>query len=312
MPRFKEKLDMTEKNLITKKHSYNPSDGITNCAMYSYSKTAEEPVCYYNTKKKHKSPKFEFLTRKLDYCIMFVFNEGNFGFIFDDISFHPTPGDVVVIKNDITFSSFFPEKSYIDYHEISFPMSFFEHFRDDSIFHRLFFNDMETGAKIISPNKISSSAILQKFNEIDNVIKSESVDSDIISFSYIAQIIAIICSQENNNLDDIHMEFVHPKLKLAVNYINENFTEPITVADASNYCNISNTYLARLFKKVYKSTPHEYLTNLRITYSKSLLVQGQSITDACFNSGFTDYNNFITKFKSVTGTTPYKYKKSKS
>ena len=312
MTRFKEKLNIVEENLLIKKHNYNPSDGMSNCAMYSYAKTSEEPVCYYNTKKKHRSQKFELLTRQLDYCVMFIFNEGNFGFILDDIAFHPAPGDVFVIKNDIKFSSFFPENSYIDYYEISFPMEFFEHFRDDSIFHRLFFENIENGAKIISPNKISYEMLTKKFNELEDVLKSNSPDTDILAFSYITQITGIICSQANNIMDDIHMEFVSEKLKSAVNFIHENFTEPITVTEVSSHCNISNTYLARLFKKVYKSTPHEYITNLRITYSKSLLIQGQSITDACFNSGFTDYNNFITKFKSVTGTTPYKYKKSKS
>ena len=231
--------------------------------------------------------------------------------IFDNIAFHPTPGDIFIIKNDVEFCSFFSENTYIDCYEITFPMDFFEHFSDNSMFHRLLFEDTETGVKTLSTNNIISKSLLQKFNELDGIINSKSEDGDILSFSYIVQIIGIICSQASNNLEDIHMEKVPKKLKTAVNFIHENFTEPITIGDVANYCGVSNTYLARMFKKIYMSTPNEYLTKLRIAYAKRLLIKGQSISSVCYNSGFNDYNHFITKFKSVTGTTPSKYKKSK-
>lgn len=310
MPRFVEQL-RTNENVEIRKHFYNPECGIINCAMY-YSKNAKDPVCYYNSKKFHHSKNLLVKSRKLDYCAIFVFFEGNFGFVFEDIAYHPAPGDIFVVRNNVEFSSFFSESSYIDYYEVSFPMDFFENYPENSMFHRLFFNDAEIGAKFISTNKIAANEILQKFNEIDKIINSNNIDSDILSFSYITQIIAIICSQASNNLENIHTEKVPPKLKIALNYIHENFTAPITIADVSNYCNLTNTYLARIFKRVYMETPHEYITKLRITYAKTLLRNGQTLSDACYNSGFSDYNHFITKFKAVTGTTPSKYKKSKS
>ena len=310
MPRFMERIGKSSENVKLEKFFYNDMDGISNCAMY-YSKFAKNPVCYYNTKKMRSSKKFEIKPRKLDYCTIFVFYEWNFGFIFDDIAFHPAPGDVFIIRNNVEFTSFFSESSYLDYYEISFPMDFFDNYCDNSMFHRLFFNDTEIGAKIISTNEIAAKMILQKFNEIDDIVNSNNMDIDILSFSYITQIIAIICSQSDNSLENIHMERVPPKLKIAVNYIHENFTDPITIADVSNYCNVSNTYLARMFKKVYMKTPHEYITRLRITYAKRLLRNGQPLSDVCYNSGFNDYNHFITKFKAITGTTPSKYKKSK-
>lgn len=308
MPRFMERVGKSSENVKLEKFFYNDMDGISNCAMY-YSKFAKNPVCYYNAKKMRNSKKFEIKPRKLDYCTIFVFYEGNFGFIFDDIAFHPAPGDVFIIRNNVEFASFFSESSYFDYYEISFPMDFFDNYPENSMFHRLFFNDTEIGAKIISTNDIAAKMILQKFNEIDDIVNSDNMDVGILSFSYITQIIAIICSQADNSLENIHMERVPQKLKIAVNYIHENFTDPITIADVSNYCNVSNTYLARMFKKVYMKTPHEYITRLRITYAKRLLRNGQTLSDVCYNSGFNDYNHFITKFKAITGTTPSKYKK---
>lgn len=311
MARFKEHMEIGKGEVIFEKYTYTPVPG-TSCAMYSYSKNSKNPVCYYNQKKRHSSKKFEIHPRKLDYCTIFVFNEGNFGFVLDNIAYHPSQGDVFVIRNNVEFSSFFSENTYIDCYEITFPLDFFEHFNDNSIFHKLFFGDTEIGAKVISTNDVISKSIFKKFNELDAVINSENEDTDILAFSYIIQIIGLISSQVNNKLEDIHMEKVPKKLKEAINYIHENFTEPITIGSVSEHCGISNTYLSRMFKRIYMCTPLEYITKLRITYAKRLLVKGSSVSDACFNSGFNDYNHFITKFKAFTNTTPLKYKKNKS
>lgn len=311
MARFLERIGKFEENPIYEKYEYHNS-GFIKCAMYSYAKSSKNPVCYYNEKRRHSSKNFEIHPRILDYCSIFVYNTGNFGFIFDNIAYYPSQGDIFVIKNNVEFSSFFPENTYIDYYEITFPMDFFDYFDEKSMFHRLFFDDMEAGAKILSTNKVTAKTIFQKFNELDCIINANTKDTDILSFSYIVQIIGIICSQTNNSLDDIHMEKVPKKLKAAVNYIHENFTDPITIGEVANYCGISNTYLARMFKRIYLTTPHDYITKLRISYAKNLLAKGQGVAEACYNSGFNDYNHFITKFKAATGTTPSKYKKNKA
>lgn len=98
---------------------------------------------------------------------------------------------------------------------------------------------------------------------------------------------------------------------MALNYIHSNFTTPVTIAEISEYCGISSTYLARMFKKFYLCRPMEYVTKLRITYAKDLLKKGVSVTEACYDSGFSDCKYFTAKFKAVTGTTPYQYKNKK-
>ena len=56
----------------------------------------------------------------------------------------------------------------------------------------------------------------------------------------------------------------------------------------------------------------KYMTKQRISYAKYLLANGESVTDACFKSGFNNYNYFISKFKSIIGTTPAKFKKEQA
>lgn len=294
------------------KYGYDASTAVSSCAMYSYSGSSENPICYYNYKNKLRIDKFMIAPRILDFCSVFIFYDGNFGFIFDDIAFHPSAGDIFIVRNNVEFSTFFPEYTHMDCYEITFPMDLFNHFMDDNIFRRIFFEDNKSGAKLISADHMAADTILSKFNELDVLISKKNKNLDILAYSYIIQVLGIIDSQMHNRASDTGTVKVPKKLKEAVNYIHANFTEPITVGEISAACGISNTYLARMFKTVYRSTPLEYLTGLRITHARTLLANGSGISEACYDSGFNDYNHFITKFKAVTGITPSKYQKGNS
>ena len=71
---------------------------------------------------------------------------------------------------------------------------------------------------------------------------------------------------------------------------------------------ISHSTLCRLFKKHLHTTPGLYLESKRLAHSRILLGQGKSVTDACVESGFQDYSNYIRLFKKRFGVTPNKFK----
>lgn len=89
-------------------------------------------------------------------------------------------------------------------------------------------------------------------------------------------------------------------------YINDNYSEQISLSDLSIYCGCSVTYLTRTFKKHTGQTIHRYLTERRIEYAQKLLREGATVTEACYASGFSNCSNFIKVFKKVIGTTPKK------
>ena len=55
----------------------------------------------------------------------------------------------------------------------------------------------------------------------------------------------------------------------------------------------------------------KYLRNKKITLAKIHLMKGDSVTTACFESGFSDYSYFIATFHKETGMTPLQYQKKK-
>lgn len=97
-------------------------------------------------------------------------------------------------------------------------------------------------------------------------------------------------------------------LQLALDYINQNFTQPISLSDIAKHCFTSVNQLCLLFKKNLSTTVNKYITSQRITLAKKYLTEGKSVTETAFACGFGDYANFIRTFKNNVGTPPGKYK----
>ncbi len=96
----------------------------------------------------------------------------------------------------------------------------------------------------------------------------------------------------------------------ALNLIEQQFITLQQVDDLATQLHISNSYLARVFKRQVGTSVYEYIRNMKFAYAVKLLSQGHSVTQACFDSGFNSYSHFIQMFKRKYGTTPHKYQKN--
>ncbi len=101
-----------------------------------------------------------------------------------------------------------------------------------------------------------------------------------------------------------------PIVAKALNLINEQFVTLQQVEDLASQLHISNSYLARVFKRQVGTSVYEYIRNMKFAYAVKLLSEGHSVTQACFDSGFNSYSHFIQMFKRRYGTTPHKYQKN--
>jgi len=92
-------------------------------------------------------------------------------------------------------------------------------------------------------------------------------------------------------------------------YINANFSHACTVGQICDEFFISRSTVNRLFRQYLHTTPAKYVENRRLSSAKVLLEQGESVQQACEQSGFPDYSHFIALFKKRFGITPYQYAK---
>lgn len=122
-----------------------------------------------------------------------------------------------------------------------------------------------------------------------------------------ANVIKILCilNEPDNNIEVNQGK--NKSLQEILEIINKNLTRIKTVEDVSLLTHFSCPYIYRLFKNNLNITPHQYVNMKKLSIAKELLEKGYTINSACYDSGFTDYSNFITIFKKHFGITPRRF-----
>lgn len=102
-----------------------------------------------------------------------------------------------------------------------------------------------------------------------------------------------------------------PAVRIAVDYIAQNYTKNITLEDVSSAVKISPTYFSKMFKEEVGSTFIDYLTMMRIGQAKRLIRDGSlENKEICDVIGYSDPNYFSRVFKKIVGVTPTEYRSS--
>ncbi|MDO5519457.1 MAG: AraC family transcriptional regulator [bacterium] len=112
----------------------------------------------------------------------------------------------------------------------------------------------------------------------------------------------------SNSIKDVIVK-TQQSLSNTISYINEHFTENISLKQLAEEASLSPFYFTRMFAKETGMTPHQYLIAARINCAKFLLkTTALSIKEIAFNSGFSDESNFCTTFKKWELVTPSEYR----
>ncbi len=99
------------------------------------------------------------------------------------------------------------------------------------------------------------------------------------------------------------------KLKQAIEYINEHFSENVSLAEISAELAMSQYYFCRLFKQSTGMTPHAYLIQQRVERSKQLLKQTEwTINNIAIECGFANPSHFAKCFRRYTGISPKQFR----
>lgn len=118
----------------------------------------------------------------------------------------------------------------------------------------------------------------------------------------------------NTNRDDElsgndRKDLLH-KIGKVVDYIEQNYMEPITLKSAADNAGFSEHYLSRIFNRAVGSPFHLYLNKIRIKHAESkIILNDNSITEIAFSCGFNSIPTFNRLFREMKGCTPLEYRK---
>ena len=250
--------------------------------MYSYNMTNSTTDNSNSQFRLHSHDEYE----------IFMFLNGDSSYVVEDKIYSLEPGDMIIVRkyqmhrvyhnSDTRYHrfvcmvspDFFVQKNCIEYEEI-------------------FRNPLDKRGNKISSDVVHSSglydAILRLEKYSDNFTKAHTAITD----SIIVEILHII----NNITSFEKADTVNKQLKPILFYINNNYTNNISLDFLADKFYISKYHMCRMFKEATGHTIHSYIINKRINYANELIKNGMNMTNAAMAAGFNNYSSFYLAMK---------------
>ena len=101
------------------------------------------------------------------------------------------------------------------------------------------------------------------------------------------------------------------RVRQAQQYIEQHFTEEISVAEVAATFFVSASHLTHSFHDQVGYSPKQYIKLLRLSYARELMeTTDLPVSDVAVKCGFADVNNFIRAFRQTYATPPGKWRRS--
>ena len=93
-----------------------------------------------------------------------------------------------------------------------------------------------------------------------------------------------------------------------IDWIENNYTDKITLGKMSELTGFNEKYLCRIFREFTGETPTEYINRRRIERAAfEMAVNRKNVTEAAYESGFNELSHFSRTFKKYKGISPREF-----
>jgi len=130
------------------------------------------------------------------------------------------------------------------------------------------------------------------------------------SINEISKLHDVMCMDFCKRMNVIkNSQILSKPIVLCLDYIYSHIHYRITIAELSEYLNLSESYLSKLFHKEMGISLSQYILDLKIEKAKNLLqYSNYNIVEIANYLSFSSQSHFIQVFQKKTGLTPHKYR----
>lgn len=159
--------------------------------------------------------------------------------------------------------------------------------------------------------KYSSNAttILEIFENIFLETKNKQSGYAEICHHYLSILILHIYRKMHISFDASVKQTQSRECHVAKEYIEAHFNEKITLDMLAEICCLTKFYLSHRFSDIYGKSPMTYLTEIRISAAKDLLITtNHSIEEIADTTGFSSGSYFSQTFQKICHISPQKFR----
>lgn len=254
-------------------------------------------------------------TLHLNDCIEFyIYISGDADYVVSDSCMTLSKGDIMVISPYEIHTPVLKRECEYERFYMLFPLNSFSSHPFNPL--EIFTNKKSLISSKIHFEKNEKEQILKILYNLSSISESETTNEStkLLIAGLILQFIGIVSNAviSKNFSQEPDIQSRTPKLVNEIlSFISTNASSIDSASDIAKHFFISKPYLSTLFKKYVGINVSKYIRIKKIAAAKKLLDCGTSVTETCYNCGFSDCSYFIKIFKEYAGVTPYKYKKGK-
>ena len=146
---------------------------------------------------------------------------------------------------------------------------------------------------------IDSCVIMQYYKSISE--RSICTEFSPMIFSELYMLAAMLFKDDKSVTESSQKEAVDK----AIAYMRENYADSgLTMSSVARHCNISEVYLRKLFKSHADTTPHAYLTTIRMNSAYLLCLEKRHVKEITHRVGYSDVYQFSRAYKKHFGFSP--------
>ena len=262
----------------------------------------EFPIDYYHLDSQHPEYRMK-LHWHLEYELIRVLN-GKLTLYADGTPFLMEAGDICFLHDGVLHEAV-PESC--EYECIDFDITFLQRALPDELVTELIRKKQLVNTRLPA----DSPEISKQMDALSAALNSYTDGSVYLAVGALFSLFGLIrrnslfhpAPEKNDNLRRGFRQ-----IKKVLRFIEEHYTEKLTLEQMSREVGMSPKYFCRFFKSITHRTPIDYLNDYRIEAACALLRQDEnSLTTVAYNCGFNDYSYFIKQFRKYKGITPHKY-----
>ena len=244
-----------------------------------------------------------------DFYEVYFFLSGNVQYNIESRSYLLTPGDVLLISPMELHQPMFGSE-HREYERIVLWIDkrFLEGFNIQGQDLTACFDTTVPGhTNLLRPEGVARQYLTFLLENLMAEVASEDPYSEMAALSLLAQVLVSLNRLAKQSAGEENKSGPDATVYSVLGYINEHYSDNLTLDDLANKFFISKYHLSREFQRLAGTSVHRYMVQKRLVMAKQMLSEGKPSSEVYQQCGFGDYSNFYRAFKSEYQISPKEY-----
>jgi len=244
-----------------------------------------------------------------DFYEVYFFLSGNVQYNIESRSYLLTPGDVLLISPmELHQPMFGSEQREYERIVLWIDKQFLEGFSlPGQHFTACFDAGSPNHSNLLRPEGVQRQFLMFLLEQLLLESSSKEPYQEIMALSYLAQVMVALNRLALQQRREDPVTAPDSTVYNVLGYINDHYSENLTLDDLANKFFISKYHLSREFQRLVGTSVHRYIIQKRLVMAKQMLSTGRPSSEVYQSCGFGDYSNFYRAFKAEYQISPKDY-----